>query len=179
MTLRAPFPWFGGKSQAAELVWARLGDVSNYIEPFYGSGAILLRRSTEAKIETVNDLDCYVANFWRAVQMSPDEVARWADGPVNEADLHARHRWLVAQRVEHRERMTRDPEYFDAKIAGWWCWGLSCWIGSGWCDGRLEQKRPSVGGGGPAAARGDGGFTFGRGVHSRLQTPDSRLQTPD
>jgi hypothetical protein len=51
---------------------------------------------------------------------------------VNEADLHARHRWLVAE-VEFRERMRRDPEYFDAKIAGWWVWGICQWIGSGWC----------------------------------------------
>ena len=28
-----------------------------------------------------------------------------------------------------------DPDYYDAKIAGWWCWGLCCWIGSGWCSG--------------------------------------------
>ena len=29
--LRAPFPWFGGKSRAAELIWSRLGEVSNYV----------------------------------------------------------------------------------------------------------------------------------------------------
>ena len=28
-----------------------------------------------------------------------------------------------------------DPDFFDAKAAGWWCWGLNCWIGSGWCSG--------------------------------------------
>ena len=31
---RAPFPWFGGKSRAAELIWGRLGPVANYVEPF-------------------------------------------------------------------------------------------------------------------------------------------------
>jgi len=35
-------PWFGGKSRAAHLVWAAFGDVSNYVEPFFGSGAVLL-----------------------------------------------------------------------------------------------------------------------------------------
>ncbi len=29
MTLRAPFPWFGGKSRVAHLVWDRFGDVPN------------------------------------------------------------------------------------------------------------------------------------------------------
>lgn len=130
--LRAPFPWFGGKRRAAHLVWPRFGDVPNYVEPFAGSLAVLLSRPTEPRIETVNDIDCYLSNFWRAVTAAPEEVAEYADWPVNEADLHARHRWLVAQ-DEFRERMKTDPDYYDAKIAGWWVWGLCQWIGSGWC----------------------------------------------
>ena len=47
MTLKAPFPWFGGKSRAAHLVWERFGNVRAYVEPFFGSGAVLLRRQTE------------------------------------------------------------------------------------------------------------------------------------
>jgi hypothetical protein len=43
----------------------------------------------------VNDIDGYVSNFWRAVQADPELVAHYADWPVNEVDLHARHRWLV------------------------------------------------------------------------------------
>jgi len=130
--LRAPFPWFGGKSRVAHLVWAAFGDVANYVEPFAGSLAVLLGRPTAPRIETVNDLDCYVSNFWRATQLAPAEVARWADWPVNEIDLHARHRWLVDQ-AEFRERMRADPEYFDARVAGWWVWGICQWIGGGWC----------------------------------------------
>lgn len=130
--LRAPFPWFGGKSRVAHLVWAAFGDVQNYVEPFAGSLAVLLGRPTAPRIETVNDLDCYVSNFWRSTQLAPAEVARWADWPVNEIDLHARHRWLVDQ-AEFRERMRADPEYFDARVAGWWVWGICQWIGGGWC----------------------------------------------
>jgi hypothetical protein len=33
--LRAPFPWFGGKSAIADQVWSRLGNVENYVEPFW------------------------------------------------------------------------------------------------------------------------------------------------
>ena len=59
-TLRAPFPWFGGKSRAAPLVWAALGDVANYVEPFAGSLAVLLARPSAPRVETVNGLDCYL-----------------------------------------------------------------------------------------------------------------------
>jgi DNA adenine methylase len=133
MSLRAPFPWFGGKSRVAHLVWERFGDVPNYVEPFAGSLAVLLNRPHEPRVETVNDLDCYLANFWRAVSAAPAEVAAAADWPINEADLHSRHRWLV-NRARFRERMKTEPNYFNAKIAGWWVWGISQWIGSGWCS---------------------------------------------
>src|SRR5262245_44443615 len=93
--LKAPFPWFGGKRPVARLVWDRLGNVDNYIEPFYGSGAVHLLRPDPPRVETVSDKDCYVSNFWRATQHDPDAVAAHVDGPVNECDQHARHRWLV------------------------------------------------------------------------------------
>lgn len=133
--LKAPFPWFGGKSRVAPIVWERFGKVDNYVEPFFGSGAVLLGSPCINSVETVNDLDGFVANFWRAVAKDPDEVARYADWPVNENDLHARHAWLVNRREELVPRLEGDPEYYDAKIAGWWVWGCCCWIGSGFCSG--------------------------------------------
>ena len=157
--LKAPFPWFGGKSRVAHVVWERFGDVANYVEPFAGSLAVLLGRPTPARTETVNDLDCYLANFWRATTIDPEAVAEFADWPVNEADLHARHLWLV-KNEEFRERMKSEPDFYDARVAGWWVWGLCQWIGSGWCSrpewtgrtnaGRknrgilVDQKRPII-----------------------------------
>ena len=173
--LRAPFPWFGGKRKVAHIVWARFGDVPNYVEPFFGSGAVLLERPHPPGIETVNDLDCMVANFWRALQHAPEAVAEHADNPVNEADQHARHLWLSSQE-EFRERMKVDPEYYDEKIAGWWVWGQSIWIGSGWCSvqlphlgdaGRgLHRKLPHLGDAGKGVNRqlphlGDAGMGVG------------------
>ena len=133
--MKAPFPWFGGKSRVASTVWQRFGDVPNYVEPFAGSLAVLLDRPTAPGIETVNDLDGLLANFWRSVALQPDEVARWADWPVSECDLHARHLWLVGQIAGLADRLCADPDWCDPKIAGWWVWGLCSWIGSGWCSG--------------------------------------------
>jgi hypothetical protein len=138
--LKAPFPWFGGKSRAAPEIWTRFGDVANYVEPFAGSLAVLLLRPHRAKVETVNDADSYLANFWRAIAGNPEGVAEYADSPVNETDLTARHQWLVDQ-AEFRERMLREPFYFDVRIAGWWVWGLSQWIGNGWCSPRFYGRR--------------------------------------
>lgn len=165
ITLDPPFPWFGGKRRVAPLVWQYLGeDVLNYIEPFAGGLATLLYRPHAPQIETVNDLDGYICNFWRAVKNKPDEVAHYADWPVNEVDLHARHHWLVYEAgVSLKDNLLKDPEWCDAKVAGWWVWGICQWIGGGWCEkpentgrvnvGRasrginaaLHQKKPNVG----------------------------------
>lgn len=162
--LKAPFPWFGGKSRAADLIWERFGNCGNYVEPFFGSGAVLLNRPTAPGIETINDLDCMVANFWRALKHDSDGVAFHADFPVNEADQHARHLWLCSQET-FRERMKVDPDFYDVKIAGWWVWGQCIWIGSGWCSvkrphlgdaGRgVNRQRPHLGNAGRGLSRGD------------------------
>jgi DNA adenine methylase len=134
-TLAAPFPYFGGKSLACETVWSALGDPENYVEPFAGSAAMLLGRPNVGKVETINDADGFVANFWRAVSLDAAEVARHVDWPTNEADLIARHSWLVRNAPGLLQRLEADPDYYDAKVAGWWCWGACNWIGSGWCSG--------------------------------------------
>ena len=134
-TLAAPFPYFGGKANACEQVWAAFGAVDNYVEAFAGSAAMLLGAPDSKRIATINDADGFVANFWRAIAADPDAVAHHADWPCNEVDLFARHSWLVRQTKDLTTRLHADPDWFDAKIAGWWCWGACNWIGSGWCSG--------------------------------------------
>ncbi len=145
--LRTPFPYAGGKAKVADAVWLRLGNCANYVEPFAGSLAVLLRRPANHfangyRVETCNDLNHYIVNFWRAVKADPEKVAEFADSPVLEADLHARHKWLVRSETAAawREQMRTDPEAFDAKIAGWWVWGACCWIGGAWCSYKVDQN---------------------------------------
>jgi site-specific DNA-adenine methylase len=134
-TLQAPFPYFGGKSRAAPEVWAAFGTVQNYVEAFAGSAAMLLAAPEGKRIETINDFDGFISNFWRAIAHDPEAVAHHADWPCNETDLFARHSWLVRQRENLTERLHADPAWHDAKIAGWWVWGACNWLGSGWCSG--------------------------------------------
>lgn len=153
---KTPFPWWGGKSDAAPAVWAALGDVPHYLEPFAGSLAVLMRRPHLANrpyfSETVNDADGLLVNAWRSIQLSPDATADAASYPVAEADLMARHLALVRWRQERQlEHLMADPLWHDPVMGGWWLWGQSAWIGSGWCsgtgawvvgeDGRIEKRK--------------------------------------
>jgi hypothetical protein len=151
-----PFPYFGGKRRVADAIWQRLGNVHNYVEPFCGSCAVLLARPHAPHIETVNDADGLLANFWRAMTQQPDEVARHADWPVNEADLVARQNWLVRERESLTARLMADPEWCDPKAAGWWVWGISCWVNAGFGENERRAKLPDV-----------TGYQIGKGVHSQ------------
>ena len=92
---RAPFPYFGGKSRAAHLVWQALGDdLAHYIEPFAGSLAVLLACRHPAKSETVNDISGFICNVWRAIKYDPDGVAHWVDMRVCELTMEAASKWL-------------------------------------------------------------------------------------
>lgn len=140
--MKAPFPYFGGKSAVADVVWQRFGAVKQYIEPFCGSASMLLSAPSVASLEVIGDANYFVANFWRCVRFQPDAVWSWQDYPVVHSDLCARHRWLTEpQRTAELVAALDDPEWTgDPKIAGWWLWGQCCWIGSGWC---VPDNRPA------------------------------------
>lgn len=161
----APFPWPGSKRRVADVVWQALGDVHNYVEPFAGSLAALLRRPADhtLRAETVSDLDGHIANFWRAVKNRPDDVAQHADYPVSHVDLTARHRWLIDEKPNLVTMLDSDPEWCDPKAAGWWVWGLSQWIGTGWCSG---SDRPANAGQGIHGKR-PHLANAGRGIHGK------------
>ena len=157
---KTPFPWMGGKADAAPAVWDALGDCDHYVEPFAGSLAVLMRRPHPCNrpyySETVNDADGLLCNAWRAIAADPDAVAEAASWPVCEADMHARHLALLRWREERQlEHLMADPAFHDARMAGWWLWGQCCWIGSGWCsgegpwvvgaDGRIEKRKGARG----------------------------------
>ena len=102
------------------MIWEAFGHVKNYIEPFYGSGAVHLNRPWrgERLLETINDRDALVCNFWRAVAAEPAAVAGWVDWPVNESDLTARHIWIVDRMQTLARRMEADPGRASAVATG-------------------------------------------------------------
>jgi len=157
VSLRALFPYFGGKSQVASQVWALFGNVSNYVEPFAGSLAVLLARpSPFSGAETVNDADCHVVNVWRAIVSFPDELSELLVAPVAEVNTEAQHNALVRGAGALRDALG-DPNFCDVEKAAWWIKGANEWIGSGWCTAE-----------GPWVWTPEGGWQTGKGINRQL-----------
>src|ERR1700678_81573 len=62
-----PFGWYGGKFSHLDWLLPLLPDCHHYCEPFAGSGAVLLNRDP-SPVETFNDLDGEVVNFFRVLR---------------------------------------------------------------------------------------------------------------
>ena len=142
------FPYYGNKERVVAIIWDRLGNVKNYVEPFIGSGAVLLGRPIAhlnvTPRETINDSAGLVSNFFRAVKIDPKYVAECANFPVSELDIHAKNKYLINGSMSLTGTLLRDPEYYDPKMAGWWVWGQKVAMMGIWGI-RADKCKPNSG----------------------------------
>src|SRR5207248_8008252 len=67
------FGWYGGKYSHLDWLLPLLPDCRHYCEPFAGSAAVLLNRDP-SPVETYNDIDGEVANFFRVLRDHRNEL---------------------------------------------------------------------------------------------------------
>jgi len=72
---RIVFGWYGGKFSHLDWLLPLLPQCHHYCEPFAGSGAVLLNREP-SPVETYNDIDGDVANFFRVLRDRHEELIR-------------------------------------------------------------------------------------------------------
>lgn len=99
--MKPPFAYYGGKTVLAERIAATFPPHRHYVEPFAGSLAVLLAKPLSL-METVNDLDQRVVNFWRVLRERPADLAR-----VCQATPHSRFEFDEAEEVDHGDELER------------------------------------------------------------------------
>jgi DNA adenine methylase len=129
MSLTAPFPYFGGKSKVAPLIWDKVGQVESYVEPFGGSMSLYLNASNPPGRVILNDLDGLLMNFWRSVKYAPEELADIAKAPVSSLELQARHNYVTREAPSLVEKVGGDPTFYDVEIAAHWLYSRCAMIG--------------------------------------------------
>lgn len=107
----------GAKWGMAEEIVALMPSHRSYLEPFFGSGAVLFNKPPSA-IETVNDIDGDVVNFFTVLREHPEELAQrvyltpysrdvfddsyndWGTDPIDRA-----HQFVIRSKMSHGFKM--------------------------------------------------------------------------
>ena len=78
--MNIPLHYPGSKKRIAPWIIQYMPPHHSYLEPFFGGGAVLFEKCL-APIETVNDLDDDVVNFFRVLQdvESREQLCAWLD----------------------------------------------------------------------------------------------------
>jgi len=90
------FGWYGGKFSHLDWLLPLLPCAHHYVEPFAGSAAVLINRAP-SPVETYNDLDGEVVNFFRMLREHQGELIRHLA-------------WSPVSREEFALACTLDPE---------------------------------------------------------------------
>lgn len=87
--MKPPFTYFGGKTAIASKIAGLLPAHEHYVEPFAGSLAVLLAKPPSASaMETVNDIDGDMMNFWRVLRDRPAELIRLCASTPHARAMH-------------------------------------------------------------------------------------------
>jgi DNA adenine methylase len=73
MSKTLPFRWYGGKYSHLDFILPQLPRAHQYVEPFGGSAAVLINREPSS-VETYNDIDGDVVNFFEVLRENRDEL---------------------------------------------------------------------------------------------------------
>ena len=73
--MRQVLKYPGSKWRIANWITQKIPKHHSYIEPFFGSGAVLFNKAP-SKIETINDLDNRICDLFKVIRENPEDLAR-------------------------------------------------------------------------------------------------------
>lgn len=134
MASSSPIKRHGGKAYLAKQIVELMPPHTRYIEPFFGSGAVLFARDGENVAEFVNDLDTELTNFWRILQheLQFHKFSRLVQSiPVSTVEFEA-----AGEKLEQLAGM-----FADSRIPA----GIECIKRAAWFFIRNRQSRQALG----------------------------------
>jgi len=119
---RIVFGWYGGKYSHLDWLLPQLPSAHHYCETFAGSAAVLLNRGP-SPVETYNDIDGDVVNFFRVLRDRGDDLIR-----------------VIGLTPFSREEFYLNSVQGKAAISGYRCDSMDNWY-KGWRRFDAEQKQ--------------------------------------
>lgn len=103
--MKPPFPYYGGKTRVAGEIASLLPKHTHYIEPFAGALSVLFAKE-KSLIETVNDINGDIVNFFRVLRDRQEELERVCALTPHSRQEHAEARDLDVSDDLERARRT-------------------------------------------------------------------------
>ena len=138
--IKAPFNWAGGKGRSLDHILPRLPTRKIYVEPFGGSGVVLLNRRV-SKCEVFNDAHSGVTAFYKCIRRDLDALVERLEHCV-----HSREEW---QECHDTWTDTSDPVERAAK----WYYSIAYSFGglgrnfgrnsTGGLSGKIQRALPA------------------------------------
>lgn len=123
---------------AAEIV-ALVPPHRSYLEPFFGSGAVLFNKPPSA-IETVNDIDGDITNFFKVLREQPERLAQaitltpYSRDVFNDAyknrgteEFDRAYRFAIRSKMGHGFKTYQNPGFMIDVYARERSYCVSCW----------------------------------------------------
>lgn len=105
VTIKTPVSWMGNKTSILHILYALFPQkYGRYIEPFGGSGAVLLGKKTPDKFEVYNDYNHNLVNLFRCMRDCPLTFIR----ELGFLPLNARDDFLVLKKFFEKEEFTEE-----------------------------------------------------------------------
>ena len=112
----------GSKWKMADFIIKLMPEHSTYVEPFFGSGAVFFNKP-KAKVETINDMDSRIVNFFKVCREQPNElIEKLQLTPLSREEYKASYETSSDSLEDARRLMIRCWQAIGAKtsdITGW------------------------------------------------------------
>lgn len=118
----------GSKWSMAEWIIEHMPPHTVYLEPFFGSGAVLFNKQPSG-LETINDIDGEVVNLFKVIRDNPQELSRVVHRtPYSREEYKAAHSPADGDVERARRMLVRCWQSIRVKtgsISGWKCRGTA------------------------------------------------------
>ena len=139
--MKAIINYPGSKWLMAHQICQMIPPHRSYVEPYLGSGAVLFNK-IPSHIETINDIDGDIVNFFRVVRDCGDELAKmiamtpyardvYIDSFINRGDteIEKAYKFAIRSRMSHGYRTNRISGFKIDVYARERSYCVSCWNG--------------------------------------------------
>lgn len=96
----------GAKNRIANWICSFIPPHKVYLEPFFGGGAIFFNKKQKAHIETINDLNGDVFNFFKTLRDNPDRLIKTIELTAYSRDEYE-YAWSNPEGIDNVERARR------------------------------------------------------------------------